>query len=90
MLRNEFYKAVAAETGMTIKDTKVVFESAEKVIVDDLKAGNDVHVFDGVTFTKKYKEAGVARNPRTGESVAVPAKYVPKVKFGKKFKDGVQ
>ena len=89
MLKNDFYKAVAAETGMTIKDTKIVFETAEKVIIDTLQAGDEVRVFDGATFVRQYKDARIARNPSTGESISVPAKYVPKVKFGKKFKDGV-
>ena len=42
MLKIDFYKAVAAETGMTIKDTKVVFESAEKVIIDDLSSSRNI------------------------------------------------
>ena len=33
-----------------------------------------------------YKEATTARNPQTGESIAVPAKYIPKAKFSSTFK----
>lgn len=35
---------------------------------------------------KVYKEATTARNPQTGESIAVPSKYIPKAKFSSTFK----
>jgi len=36
------------------------------------------------------KAAGTARNPRTGESVQVPAKRVPKFRAAKGLKDTVK
>ena len=39
-----------------------------------------------VKLEKVYKEATTARNPQTGESIAVPAKYIPKAKFSSTFK----
>ncbi len=89
MVKNDFYKAVAAKTGMTIKDTKTVFEMAEEVLTEAVKADEEVKMFNGITFARKHTEARVARNPRTGEAVEVPAKNVPKVKFGKAFKEAI-
>lgn len=89
MNKTEFYKAVAEKTGMTQKDTKIVFEAAQEILFETVKAEEEVKMFDGVTFSRAYKEARTSRNPRTGENINVPAKYVPKVKIGKSFKDAV-
>lgn len=89
MTKTDFYRQVAEKTGMTIKDTKTVFEVGQEVMFDAVKKGEEVKVFDGVTFTKVHKEARTARNPQTGVMMDVPAKDVPKVKIGKIFKEAV-
>ena len=45
-----------------------------------------VDFYGFVKFTKVHKEAGTARSPKTGETVEVPAKDVPKAKFSSAFK----
>lgn len=89
MTKTDFYKAVAEKTGMTIKDTKTVFETAQDVMFEAVKSGEEVKMFDGVTFMRVHKDARTARNPQTGMMVEVAAKDVPKVKIGKQFKDAV-
>ncbi len=89
MNKTEFYKAVAEKTGMTIKDTKTVFETAQEVLFNTVAAGDEVRMFDGVTFQKVHKEARNSRNPQTGEAIVIPARNVPKVKIGKAFKEAV-
>lgn len=89
MNKTEFYKAVADRTGMTQKDTKTVFETAQDVLIETLKADDEVKMFDGVTFQRVFKEARESRNPRTGEAITVDAKYTPKVKVGKVFKEAI-
>lgn len=60
-------------------------------VIDIIKSGvkedGEVDIFGFVKFTNVHKEAGTARNPRTGEIVDVPEKNVPKAKFSKIFKD---
>lgn len=89
MNKKEFYRAVAKKTGMTQKDTKTIFETGQEVMFDALRNDEEVKMFDGIGFTRVYKEAKTSRNPRTGEMVDVPAKYVPKVKIGAQFKAAV-
>ena len=43
--------------------------------------------FDGVIFTIKEGAPRIARNPRTGETINVPAKKRATVRFGKAVKD---
>jgi DNA-binding protein HU-beta len=63
-----------------------VFDS----IVESLKKGEEVSVAGFGIFTIKDRAARTARNPRTGESVNVPAMKVPKFKAAKALKDSVK
>lgn len=89
MTKVELVKAVATETGFTQKDVKTVLEATSKVAYTEMAKQEEVKLFDGLTLMGVYKEAGTARNPLTGESVDVPAKVMPKAKFGKAAKDAV-
>ena len=74
--------------------TKANAEKAVDVMIDSiistLKKGDDVSVAGLGIFTAKERKAREARNPRTGESVHVPAMRVPKFKPAKAFKDAVK
>jgi nucleoid DNA-binding protein len=52
-----------------------------------LREHDFVKIIDGVVLETKYKEESEARNPRTGEKIIVPPKYVPKAKFGIRIKE---
>ena len=41
------------------------------------------------SFSLKYREAREGRNPRTGEPVQVPAKFVPHFRAGKEMRDAL-
>lgn len=89
MTKVELVKAVATETGFTQKDVKTVLEATGKVAYAEMAKQKEVKLFEGCSLVGMYKEAGVARNPQTGEQVDVPAKVLPKAKFGKAAKDSV-
>ena len=89
MTRTEFIKECAARTGVSIKDMKEVLAVAGEVIVENMKDEEGVAPFQGFKFCATFKEAHTARSPITGEQIVVPAKYVPKVKFGKAVKEGI-
>jgi DNA-binding protein HU-beta len=55
-----------------------------------MKAGQKVSVAGLGTFVVKEKKARLARNPKTGDSVQVPAKRAPKFRPGKELKEIVQ
>lgn len=85
----EMIKEIAVKTGFTQKDTKAVIDAMKDVVYGTLANGEEVKVFDGLTMTTVSKDARVCRNPRTGETVNVPAKRTPKAKIGKHLKDAV-
>jgi len=77
-----------------IGDTKVQAEQAMDVVVDSivntLKGGNEVSIAGIGIFSVKARAARDARNPRTGETIKVPAMKVPKFRAAKALKDAVK
>ena len=67
------------------KAVSAVFEG----ITESLKAGDKVALVGFGTFDVKDREERLAKNPRTGEPVVVPATRVPLFKAGKGLKDAV-
>ncbi|MGB0925449.1 MAG: HU family DNA-binding protein [Minisyncoccia bacterium] len=74
--------------------TKTQSEQVIKALFDAMAAemakGGTVDIAGFGKFEGAMRDARTARNPRTGESIAVAAKRVPKFKAGKALKDTVQ
>ncbi len=89
MNKNDLISSVAADSGLSKADaTKAVdavFDSIEK----SLKSGNEVRLVGFGTFSVADRKASTGRNPRTGESIQIPASKQPKFKAGKGLKEAV-
>ena len=89
MTKNDLISSVAADSGLSKADaTKAVdavFDSIEK----SLKSGNEVRLVGFGTFSVADRKASTGRNPRTGESIQIPASKQPKFKAGKGLKEAV-
>jgi DNA-binding protein HU-beta len=87
--KNDLISSVAADSGLSKADaTKAVdavFESIEK----SLSGGNEVRLVGFGTFSVANRKASTGRNPRTGESIQIPASKQPKFKAGKGLKEAV-
>ncbi len=74
--------------------TKVQAEQVVDSIFDSiaaaLKKGDEVSIAGFGIFSAKERAARTARNPRTGESITVPAMRVPKFRAAKALKDSVK
>ena len=81
---------IAQECDMTKADTERALECLVKMITSNLVQGNEVAIAGFGTFATSQRAAREARNPRTGETVQVPAMSVPKFKAGKALKDAVR
>jgi len=68
-------------------------ESVVKVILDalsnTLSKGGRVEIRGFGSFGLNYRPPRQGRNPKTGASVKVPAKYVPHFKAGKELRERV-
>ena len=74
--------------------TKAQAERAVDTMIDaiigGLKGGNDVSIAGLGIFSAKMRPARQGRNPRTGESIQIPAMRVPKFRAAKALKDAVK
>lgn len=75
-------------------DTKAAAERVVDTIFNGisgtLKSGGEVSIAGFGIFSVKKRDARKARNPKTGETVNVPATKVPKFRASKALKDLVK
>ena len=89
MNKTELIAAVAAKTGLTKKDAEKVVNATIDSITESLVKGDKVNVSGFGIFEVKAREARVGRNPRTKETIQIPATKIPAFKASKTLKDAV-
>ena len=89
MNKTELIAAVAEKTGMTKKDAERVINATFETIAAGLAKGDKVAVSGFGNFEVKAREARVGRNPRTKETIQIPATKLPAFKAAKALKDAV-
>ena len=89
MNKTELIAAVAEKTGMTKKDAERVVSATFETITASLSNGERVQVSGFGIFEVKTREARVGRNPRTKETIQIPATRLPQFKASKTLKDAV-
>ena len=89
MNKTELIAAVAEKTGLTKKDAERVINATVETITQSLVAGEKVQVSGFGNFEVKAREARVGRNPRTKETIQIPATKLPAFKASKTLKDAV-
>jgi integration host factor subunit beta len=77
MTKAELVEIIALETGVSKKDTGTIVNLILENIGRALVGEDKVELRGFGSFKVKNRRARVARNPRTGASVMVPAKKVP-------------
>ena len=89
MNKTELIAAVAEKTDLSKKDADAAVSAVLGAITDALKAGDKIQLVGFGTFEVRNRAAKQGRNPRTGETMTVPASNVPAFKAGKALKDAV-
>ncbi len=93
MNKTEMSKALAGCTEMSQaaagQAVDAIFNPNEGIIAEAMSNGERVTIGGFGTFQSRERKAGTARNPRTGETINVPAKNVPAFKAAKGLKDAV-
>ena len=89
MNKTELIAAVAEKTGMTKKDAERVINATIETIETSLVKGDKVQVSGFGIFEVKAREARIGRNPRTKETIQIPASRQPAFKASKALKDAV-
>lgn len=89
MNKTELIAATAEKAGLTKKDTERVVNAAIDTIVAALAAGERVQISGFGIFEAKTREARVGRNPRTKQTIQIPATRTPVFKASQSLKDTV-
>ena len=89
MNKTELIAAVAEKAGLTKKDAERVINATIDTITDQLTKGDKVSLSGFGIFEVKAREARVGRNPRTKETIQIPATRMPAFKASKTLKDTV-
>jgi integration host factor subunit beta len=86
MTKAELVERIADRTGVSKKDTGIVVNMILDNIGEALTGGDKVELRGFGSFKVKSRRSRLARNPRTGDSVTVPAKQVPFFKASNELK----
>lgn len=90
MNKQAIIDAVHEVIGGTRAGAEKAVDTVIDSIVTTLKKGDEVSIAGLGIFSAKVRAARTARNPRTGETVKVPAMKVPKFRAAKALKDAVK
>ncbi|MFT4935852.1 MAG: DNA-binding protein HU-beta [Pseudoalteromonas distincta] len=89
MTKAELVSAMAEKAGITKSQAKDALEAFVDSVTGSLKGGQEVRLVGFGSFVPVSRAAGVARNPRTGESVNRPASQTARFRIGEGLKNAL-
>ena len=89
--RKELVNLLSEKTGFYKKNIDEILDALDDVIVENMSAAtkkepSEIHLSLGFVFGGRYSPKHEARDPRTGETVMTPAKYIPYARFSPHFR----
>ena len=89
MNKSELVEKLAERAKITKKRAEQVVNLIFEQMTEALQRGERIEIRGFGSFTNKSYDAYTGRNPRTGETIHVPAKKLPFFKVGKELKERV-
>ena len=89
MNKTELVALVAEKSGLTKKDAETAVTAVLDTVVEAVTNGEKVQIVGFGTFEPRQRNARTGCDPRTGNTIEIPASKVPAFKAGKAFKDAV-
>ena len=89
MNKQELVNSIAAETGLSKKDTEATLNSFVNVVSNALSKKDKVQLIGFGIFETRKRSARTGRNPQTGKEIKIKASTVPAFKPGKSLKEKV-
>ena len=89
MTKKEIVKTISEECGLTQLKTKEIVQKTFEAIIDTLVTEKRIELRNFGVFEVKLRAARKARNPRSGDRVDVPEKFVVTFKPGKEMEERV-
>ena len=90
MTRSDLVEELAARFAqLTHRDAETAVKTVLDAVADALVRGHRIEIRGFGSFTVNHRPPRMGRNPRSGESVAIPEKRVPHFKPGKALREAV-
>jgi integration host factor subunit beta len=89
MTKSELIEAITTRGQITKARAELVVNCVFDAMTDALQRGEGIEVRGFGSFTVRPYRSYMGRNPRTGQSVDVPAKRLPFFKVGKELREVV-
>jgi integration host factor subunit beta len=90
MTKSELIEILATKNShLNHKDVELAVKSLLDQMSHALATGQRIEIRGFGSFSLHYRPPRIGRNPKTGESVALAAKYVPHFKPGKELRERV-
>ncbi len=89
MKKTQLIEKAAEKSGLTKKQLDAAYEAITATLTEALVAGESVQITGFGTFNVRTIAAHTGRNPKTNESITIPATRRVSFSAGKKLKDSV-
>jgi len=86
MNKGELVDAVAAKAEVSQRDANAIVTAAIEAIMETVASGDKVTLVGFGSFEPRERKAREGRNPKTGDTLKIPATTVPAFSAGKGFK----
>ena len=87
MNKTDMINNIAESTGLEKKQVEEVMKSFFDNVKKTLKENEPVKLIGFGTFSSNKRKAKSGRNPQTGEVIDIPARFYPKFKPGRDFRE---
>jgi integration host factor subunit beta len=90
MTTSELIEILARRQGhLKADDVDMAVKTLLEMMSNALTEGDRIEIRGFGSFSLHFRPPRLGRNPKTGDSVALPGKYVPHFKPGKELRDRV-
>lgn len=90
MTKSELIEVLARKQGhLAYKDVESAVKTLLEQMSEALSNGERIEIRGFGSFSLHFRPPRVGRNPKTGDSVSLPGKYVPHFKPGKELRERV-
>jgi DNA-binding protein HU-beta len=87
--KTELIDAIADRTGVAKSTVDAVIKGMTDTIEENVATGDKISIPGFASFQKVKRAARTGRNPRTGETIQIPASATVKVTAGARLKGSV-
>jgi integration host factor subunit beta len=90
MTKSELIESLAKrQSQLAYKDVELAVKTILEHMANALSNGERIEIRGFGSFSLHYRPPRVGRNPKSGDPVSLPAKFVPHFKPGKQLRDRI-